>query len=548
MPPVSERRAALQEARELYAQHSWNRAFEALRRLDEQEALTAPDLQQLAWSAALIGQDEIFLQALERLYHLHLDGGAKLAAARSAFWVGFRLMFLGEVARATAWMGRCQQLVDEHAEDCVEQGYLLLLPIRKRLMAGDFASAADMARRATAIGKRYSDSDLVALSRNLEGRSLVQSGRVEEAMALFDESMLAAASGELSPIVTGIIYCAVIASCQRAFALERAREWTAALAQWCEAQPELVTFRGSCQVHRSEILQLAGEWQKALAHAERASSGDLAAADRDAVGDAFYMQGEIHRLRGELAQAEDAYLQSSQLGREPQPGLAQLRTAQGRHRVAFNALKRLLGETTDLLARARLLPAFLEICLELGEHPEASSAAAELERIASQYESEVLGAISAHARGLCLLSQGDAQAALGPLRRAFYVWQRLGAPYEEARSRLALSRACQALGDSEGARLSLEAARILFEQLGAARDLAGLDHPSAAAAASAQSLTPRELQVLRLVATGKTNRMIAEELKLSEKTIDRHVSNIFQKIDVASRAAATAYAYEHELV
>jgi DNA-binding CsgD family transcriptional regulator len=546
MPPVSERSAALQEARELYAHHSWSRAFEALQHLDQQEALHGPDLEKLAWSAALVGRDEIFLDTLERLYHLYLDDGNRLTAARFAFWLGFRLMYLGEVARGAAWMGRCQELVDEHGEDSVERGYLLLTPIRKCLMAGDFASAAEMAARAVAIGKRYADPDLVALARNLQGRSLMQSGRVEEAMALFDESMLAAASGELSPIVTGIIYCAVIASCQRVFALDRAREWTAALAEWCERQPELVTFRGSCQVHRSEILQLAGEWEKALAHAERACCGDLAA-DRDAVGDAFYVRGEIHRLRGELEQAEDAYLKSSQLGRDPQPGLAQLRAAQGRHRVAFSALKRLLGETTDLLARARLLPPFLEVCLDLGDLPEASSAAAELERIAAQYDSESLGAISAHARGLCLLSQGDAQGALGPLRRAFYVWQRLGAPYQEARSQLALSSACRMLGDSEGARLCLEAARSLFEQLGAAHDLATLGRPSARPD-SAQGLTPRELQVLRLVATGKTNRMIAEQLELSEKTIDRHVSNIFQKIDVGSRAAATAYAYEHELM
>jgi len=547
MPSAFERTAALRQARQLYAQHMWSGAFEALRRLDEQEALTAPDLEELAWSAALTGRDPFFLQALERLYHLHLEGETELMAARFAFWLGFRLMFLGEVARGAAWLGRCQQLVDECGEDCVESGYLLLMPIRKQLMVGDFASAADTAARATAIGKRFSDPDLVALSRHLEGRALVQAGRVEDGMALFDESMLAAASGELSPIVTGVIYCAVIASCQRVFALERAREWTSALAEWCEAQPQLVTFRGSCQVHRSEILQLAGEWQSALAHAERASAEDLAVADRDAVGDAFYLQGEIHRLRGELPQAEEAYLQSSQLGRDPQPGLAQLRAAQGRHRIASNALRRLLAETTDLLARARLLPPFVEICLGLGELSEAGSAAAELESIASRYTSEVLGAISAHARGLVLLAQNDAQGALGPLRRAFYVWQRLGAPYEEARSRVALSRACRALGDSEGARLSLEAARTLFEELGAAHDLAELDHRRTAAK-SARSLTPRELEVLRLVATGKTNRMIAEHLQLSEKTVDRHVSNIFNKIDVASRAAATAYAYEHGLI
>ena len=547
MPEARERTAALQEARRLYAEHLWSGAFEALSRLDEEKPLAAADLEQLAWSAALIGRDETFLKALERLYHMHLDAEAMSTAARFAFWLGFRLMFLGEAARGAAWLGRCQQIVNECGEECAETGYLLLLPIRKQLMSGDLASAAETAARAAAIGKRFSDPDLVALSLHLGGRSLVQAGRVDEGMALFDESMLAATSGELSPIVTGIVYCAVIASCQQVFALERAREWTAALTQWCEAQPELMTFRGSCQVHRSEILQLAGDWEQALAQAERASVGDLAAADRDAVADAFYMKAEIHRLRGELSQAEDAYLRSSQLGREPQPGLALLRAAEGRQGVALNALRRILAETTERLARARLLPALFEISLDVGELTEAGAAATELESTASQYASEILGAISAHARGLLLLAQGDAQGALGPLRRAFYVWQRLGAPYEEARSRLALSKACQGLGDSEGARLSLDAARTLFEQLGAARDLAALNEPQTRTD-SGHNLTPRELQVLLLVATGKTNRMIAEHLQLSEKTIDRHVSNIFNKIDVASRSAATAYAYEHDLI
>jgi len=546
MPDASERRAVLQAAREIYARHRWSRAFEALQRLDQQEALEAPDLEKLAWAAALVGQDDVLLPTLERLYHLYRDHGERLTAARHAFWHGFRLMGLGEVARGAAWIGRCRELVDEHGEECVEQGYLLLVPIRKRLASGDSESAAEMAARATAMGKRFSDPDLLALSRTLEGRAFLQLGRIEQAMALFDESMLAAASGEISPIVTGIVYCAVITCCQQVFALERAREWTEALTQWCEAQPELVTFQGSCQVHRSEILQLSGEWEKALAHAQRACCGDLAA-DRDAVADAHYMQGEIYRLRGELTEAEQAYLKSSQLGRDPHPGLAQLRAAQGRHRVAFQALKRLLGETTEPFARARLLSPLVEICLELDALAEAGAAATELDRIASDCESEALGAMSAHARGLWLLFQGDAQGALGPLRRAFYVWQRLGAPYPQARSQLALSRACRALGDSEGAHLCLEAARALFEKLGAAHDLAAIEGRSATKDAG-QSLTTRELQVLRLVSTGKTNRMIAEELELSEKTIDRHVSNIFQKIDVNSRAAATAYAYEHALV
>ncbi len=368
--------------------------------------------------------------------------------------------------------------------------------------------------------------------------------------------MLAATAGELSPIVTGLVYCGAIASCQRVYALDRAREWTSALAVWCDAQPQMVTFQGPCLVYRAEILQLRGAWRESIAEAGRAVS----AVEPAVSADAFYQEAEIHRLRGELALAEEAYRNASQRGREPQPGLALLRVAQGRSDAALSAIRRVVQAAVEPLARTRLLPAFVEISLAVGDVEGARGACAELEATAARFDIVVLDAMADHARGALQLAAGDAAGAVAPLRRAFHVWQNIGAPYIAARIRMALARAFQALGDEDGAGLELDAAREAFEQLGAAPDLAAVDalRPDADAGAKSDArdldavaphgLTPREVEVLRLVASGKTNKDIARDLYHSEKTVERHVSNIFPKVHVASRAAATAYAYEHGLV
>jgi DNA-binding NarL/FixJ family response regulator len=541
---------ASERGRAAYAMRSWDDAFAALSAADSVAPLPAEDLQRLAWSAALSGRDAEMLQALERLYQLQLDAGQTKGAANAAFWLGFRLFALGEAGRASGWLARCQRLAEAEQGGCVEQGYLLLPAAQRSLMGGEPAAAQQTALRAAAIGERFGDPDLVAFGRSLQGRALLRLGRVHEGFSLLDEAMLAATRGELSPIVTGLLYCSMIACCQQLYALDRAREWTAALADWCKAQPQLVSFAGTCLVHRSEIMQLGGAWPEAIEEAQRCAERSARGLDTDATANALYQQAEIRRLRGELGAAEEAYRQASQLGREPQPGLALLRLAQGQTEAAASAIRRALAGPTDPLQRTRFLPAYVEIMLAAGALDEARSGCAELEQIAAGYQTDVLAAIAAHARGALALAQGDAQAALEPLRRAFVVWQQLGAPYIAARMRVLLGRAYAALGDRDGAELELAAAREVFERLGAALDLAGLDvqQPERPVATATHGLSARELQVLRLVAAGKTNKAIAAELFLSEKTVDRHVSNIFGKLDVSSRAAATAFAYEHGLV
>jgi DNA-binding CsgD family transcriptional regulator/tetratricopeptide (TPR) repeat protein len=548
-PHVSDVGGDLERGRDCYGRRAWAEAYAALTLADQAAPLAAEDLELLAMSAYLVGRDDEYLGALDRAYNAFLSAGEDLRAVRCAFWLGLRLSFRGETGRATGWLGRAHRLLEREARDCVEHGYLLLPVVNQQIAAGNGDAAYAAAARAAAIGDRFGERDLSASARHLQGRVLLEQGRIAEGLALLDEAMLAVSAGDLSPLVAGLAYCNVIEGCQQVHALDRAREWTSALTRWCEDHPEMVAFTGVCLVHRAEIMQLGGAWTEAIDEARRACERCVRVANQQAAAAALYQQAEVHRLRGEFTAAEEAYRSASQWGWEPQPGLALLRIAQGRTDAATAAMRRVVGATTDRLQRVRLLPAHVEIMLAAGAIEEARGACRDLEEIAASFATDVLGAMAAHARGAVELAEGDAKAAIGSLRRAWTVWQQVEAPYVAARVRVLIGLACRVLDDNEGGRLELDAARAVFEQLGAAPDLNRLDALARGAPADhPHGLTRRELQVLRLVTAGKTNKAIAAELHLSEKTIDRHVSNIFTKLDVPSRAAATAYAYEHKLV
>jgi DNA-binding CsgD family transcriptional regulator len=540
----------LERGREAYARRAWMDAYESLSHADRAGTLGAEDLELLATAAYMLGRGDDYQSALGRAHHAHLDAGKALRAARCAFWAGLNLMLREEMGPAMGWFGRAQRLLERDERDCVERGYLLIPVLLGHVASGDSEAAYATAAEAAEIGTRFGDADLVALVVQEEGHALVRQGRVEEGLRLLDETMVAVTAGELSPIVTGLVYCNTIAFLQSVYELRRAREWTAALTRWCERQPDMVAHTGVCLVHRAEIMELQGAWRDALQEARRA--GERFAQEmgnRLDAGNALYRQGEVHRLRGELAAAEDAYREASRRGWEPQPGLALLRLAQGNGAAATAAIRRVVGETSERLKRARLLPAYVEIMLAVGDVEEARSTCRELHEISEVQGSEALGAMSARARGEVALAEGDARDALVALRDAAHRWQKLEAPYEAARVRVLVGLACRALGDEDTAVLELDAARGTFEQLGAAPDLARVQSlVRSPASVDAHGLTARELQVLRLVAVGATNKAIAAELVLSERTIDRHVSNILTKLRVSSRAAATAFAYEHELV
>ena len=523
--------SSLDHARKSFEQRAWVRAFEAFSRADQEYPLEAENLEQLALAAYLIGRDEDYLKTLERAFNAHVHTAQCARACRCAFWLGFRLLMRGETGRANGWLARAQRVLEPVAGECAERGYLLLPTVEQRLDSGDYEAAYAAAADAAAIGERCGDADLVACARHQQGRIRLQQGQVEAGLAHLDETMVAVISGELSSLVTGLMYCSVIASCQQVYAFDRTREWTAALTQWCEGQPDMVAFAGVCQVHRAEIMQLLGTWPEAIEEARRACQRSQGV-DRRAAAAALYQQAEVHRLKGEFVAAEEAYRGASQLGLEPQPGLALLRLVQERTDAAATAIRRVAGTTTDRLKRMSLLPAYIEIMLAVGDVTDARNACRELEEIARSLDTGVPGAIAAEACGAVDLAEGNPQAALGSLRRAFEVWQRIDAPYAAARVRVLVGLACQALGDEDGASLEIDAAQSTFERLGAVPDLARIDALlMEAPSGHAHGLTPRELQVLRLVATGDTNKAIAAELCLSERTIERHLSNIFTKLD-----------------
>jgi len=531
------------------ANRAWADAFAALSAADKATPLSAADLGLLATSAYMTGQDGLYRETLDRAYQAHLAAGEMKRAVRCAFWLGMAYLFKGEFGQGSGWLANAQQLLEREPAECAEFGYLMLPVAEKLRGAEDHAGSLATATQAAEIGERFADADLIACARHLQGRALIGLGHVEQGLERLDQAMIGVTAGELDPIMTGLIYCSVIQACQQVYALARAWEWTAALTQWCEAQPQMAAFTSTCLVHRAEIMQLRGAWPDAMAEARRAQARQFQGTEQASHAAAYYQQAEVHRLRGDYAAAEAAYRSASQQGHDPQPGLALLRLSQGRGDTAAAAMHRAVGAATDPLKRARMLPAHLEILLAVGDLEAARLACGELAETAARFDTDVLWAMAAQARGAVQLAEGDPRAALGSLRKAFDGWQQAEAPYDTARVRLLMGMACRACGDDEGAALELDAAKAAFAALGAAPDLArikALVH--GAAQPDSHPLTRRELEVLRLVAAGKTNKAIAEELHLSEKTIDRHASNIFNKLDVPSRAAATAYAYKHKLI
>ena len=539
-------RAALERGRRAFEERSWGDAHAALGTADEAAPLGPDDLELLAAAAYLVGREDEMLRLLERTHQARADAGDLRAAARTAIWLCIHLTLRREAGSASGWLSRATRLLEREPDDCVERGWVLMPAVLRHGGAGEWEAARDLSAAAGEIAHRFGDADLLAFAFIDEGRALAEMGRLDDGVRLLDEAMVAATAGELSPIVTGLVYCSVIESCQLAHDIRRAREWTAALAAWCDRQPGLVPFTGTCLIHRAEILQHQGEWDGALAEAALAGRRFAERGTPWAAAEATYRVAEIHRLQGRFAQAEEAYREAGRGGCEPQPGLSLLRLARGDQDAAAAGIRRALAEADGGTARARLLPAAVEILLATGDTAGARSARDELEALAGGDDDGLLAAHVAGARGAIELAEDDARCGLVSLRRAWRIWQDLDAPYEAARARALVAEACRRLGDDEAASIELEAAREAFRLLGAAPDLARTE--PRAERRDTHGLTPREVEVLRLLAAGHSNRVIATHLVLSERTVERHVSNILAKLGAPSRAGATAYAYEHGLI
>jgi DNA-binding CsgD family transcriptional regulator len=537
---------ALGRARHAFAQKAWAESYRLLEAADDEAPLEPEDLERLATAAYLIGRDAESEALRARVHQTCLDRGDHEGAARSASWLAFGLLQRGAIAPASGWFARAERILDEAQLDSVVRGYLLIPSAIQRIVQGDPAAGDAAFTQAADIARRFGDRDLASLACHGRGRALIRLGNVADGVALLDEAMVAVIAGDVTPILAGDVYCSVLEGCQETFDLRRAYEWTMSLAEWCAAQPGLVRYRGECLLYRAEVMQLRGKWNDAAQDAQDAC--DLLAS-RPAAGAAFYRVGEIHRLRGESAKAETAYARANERGKKPQPGLSLLRLAQGQIDAAAASIRGVLLDTRVRAARAGMLAAAVEILLAAGDLENARAAAAELTEIARAIGAPLLQAASAHASGAVRHAEGEITGASTSLREAWEIWRELEMPFEEAQTCLLMAAVCERRGDHDGRRLELDAARKLFEQLNAEPWLARIAAQfERATRQSAGSLSEREAQVLLLLAAGKTNRDIAEALFISEKTVARHVSNIFDKLDVSSRTGAAAWAFQHNLI
>jgi ATP/maltotriose-dependent transcriptional regulator MalT len=536
----------LDHGRDAFERKAWTDAYSQLSAADHETPLEPDDLERLAKAAYLVGRDEESEAFWARAHQALSDRGDREGAARSALSLAFGLYQRGAAAPASGWFARAERILDEAHLDTAARGYLLIPSAIRDIVRGNAPAGLAMFERAAEIACRFGDRDLASIACHGRGRALIRLGDVAAGVARLDEAMAAVMAGDVSPIVAGDVYCSVLEGCQETFDLRRAYEWTTSLSQWCAAQPGLVRYHGECLLYRAEVLQLRGRWQDAERDAHQACE---LLGSRPMAGAARYRLGEIHRLRGEDAKAETEYTRANERGRKPQPGLALLRLAQGQVDAAAASIRGLLIDTQTRAARARVLAAAVEILLAVNDVESARSAAAELTDIATLVGAPMLHAASAQATGAVLLAASEIPAASTSLRHAWEGWRDLAMPYEEAHTCLLLAAACEQRGDQDGRRLELDAARRLFKELNAEAQLARLaEEADRGARYAVGPLSEREAQVLRLIATGKTNRDIGAELFISEKTVARHVSNIFDKLGVSTRAGATALAYQRHLI
>jgi DNA-binding NarL/FixJ family response regulator len=533
---------AIEDARAACDEFRWGDALRLLSAADV-DALGIDDLDRLATAAYLTGHDEEAFEHWVRAHQLCVSEGAVHRAGYFGMRLGQGLGFKGDWGRCRGWIERCARLLEEVDIDCVEQGYLAFgLAMLQLFEGGDIAGAHGYFVQSGKIGARFAHRELVTQARIGEARMLIYLGDIAEGMTLLDEAMASIEARELTPFATGDAYCTVIDACAELLDVSRTRAWTESFTRWCDTQQELVLYRGHCFLHRAEVFGWLGDWPRALVEARHACDRLAAPVNPAALGGACAVEGDLLRLVGDFDGADSAYQRATAFGREPQPGLALLRFAQGRGDAADAMIRRVLGEGGDPMSRARLLGAYVEIVLAVGDTDTARAAAEELRGIATELRTPLLAAHAAAAVGAVLLAERDFSDALVELRKAFAQYHSLGVQYDAARTRLLIAAACEALGDRDAAAMESKAARVALDALGA---------PSASPARAESlpdGLTQRELEVLVLLARGNTNRTIANELFISEKTVASHVAHIFSKLGVSSRSAATAYAYDHNLV
>jgi DNA-binding CsgD family transcriptional regulator/tetratricopeptide (TPR) repeat protein len=562
--------SGLGRARELHLESRWAEACEEFVAADRLEPLTAEDLERFAEAAQVLGRGEEAVKILRRAYEARVAAGEFDRAVTTAFWLWQALIINREYARANGWVAQVRRLAQERfaqegpAQErpaqalpahvnppgsMADDGWLLVTDAYALIGLADYEAAAQLLARAAQLASRSGQTDLVAFATTVWGRALIKAGRLKDGLSRLDEAMLSVIDRDTSPRATSLLYCSAIATCHEAHEFARAREWTLALGAWLDSLAQLGgAYFGNCRIYRSRLMRLCGSWDEAVDEVAVVCDDLSGGYGQLVAGHAFYELGEMYRLLGN-PEADDAYRRAGKYGGPTQPGLALLRLAQDDIEPAVVGIRRALTETTGRLERLELLTAGVTVMLAAGDLDAAQAAVDELALIAQVYDTAAVQTEVAAARGAVALAEGDAATALPLLRSAARWWREIEAPYAVATLTVLIALACRSLGDEEAAQLELESARATFTRLGARPDLYRVErliHP--AQPAGLHGLSAREIQVLRLIAAGRTNHAIATELFLSERTVHRHVSNIFDKLGVRSRAAAASYGIRHHLV
>jgi class 3 adenylate cyclase len=452
----------LERARKALQDHAWQDAYQAFASLPVEHHLDGDDLERVAEAAWWTARPKESMDALERAYAEYSSGGNQRRAARVALQLAERCDDRLQRAQAAGWLRRATRLLETLREG-PEHGYLELALARKG------GNVEDMMRHATAvldIGTRFGEPDLQAFGLMCQGMAHIAQARVDEGMSLIDEATVAAVGGELSPFATGVVYCMTIVTCRDLADYRRAGEWTEATTRWCERQ-SISGFPGHCRVRRAEILRLRGAFHDAEVEARQAVQELIAFGELPIAGVGFHEIGEIRLRIGDLSGAEEAFAQAHERGNDAQPGLALLQLARGRLVAARSSIRAALADQPMALARARLLPAAVEIALASHDLAESRDAADELHEIASTYEAALWHASAHQALGAVLTAEGDAPTAIVELRNAVREWTEADLPFETAQARRWLASAHRAGGDEESAVMELRAAQTTFERLGA---------------------------------------------------------------------------------
>jgi DNA-binding CsgD family transcriptional regulator len=512
---------------------------------DRVMSLTVEDLESWAEAAQVIGRIDEAIAVLARCFELRAEAGDMYEATRATYWLWSAHVFArGEFAIAAGWVARAGSLAEEQGSG--EYGWLLIPRAYGCLGRGDYTAAEGLLHRATELGIGRGDTDLITIATTMRGRASLKLGSLESGLALLDQAMVRILSRSTSPRATSVMYCAAIGSCYEVQEIARAAEWSVALDQWLGTLPRLGgAYFGNCRIYRAILMRLRGDWSRAQAELEQACR-DLAVDGKLVAGHAWYELGELRRRQGEPG-VEKAFEQATAFGHVAQPGLALYRLSQGNAQAAGAGLHRVLAERERADDRLPLLPAVVEVCLAAGQIDEAKGVIAEMESTAQTYPTTAMLAIVDGARGAVALMEDRPAGALARLREASDRWRELDAPFETAQVGVRIGEACRALGDEEGARMEFRAALATFERIGARPDASRVRGLLSGQNAHLAVLSPREIEVLRLIAAGRTNAEIATQLFLSERTIHRHVSNILTKLDVRSRTSAATYAVQHGL-